>query len=470
MKKAVSLMIVLVLGVTACAAPSPRPTQPVPDAETERRPPPDRGKELGKEFLTEARKQYRFVKDQTVVDAVNRVGRRLVTAAGADPDAFHFFVVSEIQPNAFAIPGGYVFVFDGLLAKLSSEEELAGVLAHEIGHVTHNHFFKDDSKMTAMTLATIAAILLSRGSGAAASIALATNISAQLQFSRENEEEADASAVQYLKQAGYDPKGMLNFFQALLRYEKINGAEIPAYLQTHPALEDRIHLVEMRLARPADNVLSSPRKVADWDRVETVIRAKSQIWKDVAQLFPERLPGAAPDERYHYLAGLAYLTADRLAEAMTEYQAALAASPANPVYHADLATVYLKSQDIERAKTEALESLRRSKPGEEVPSAFLVLGMLEEHDGRLEEARQHYEELIRREPDHAFAHYHLGQVYFQNGKPLEGAYHTGRYLRLNLEPEAALREFKRAKELSSKDSDLARTIQEQIDQINSDGI
>lgn len=470
MKKTVSLILSLTFMLTACAAPSPRPTQPAPAPEAERRPPADKGKELGKEFLVEARKQYRFVKDQAVVDAVNQVGRRLVTAAGGDPAAFHFFVVSEIQPNAFAIPGGYIFVFDGLLAKLNSEDELAGVLAHETGHVMHNHFFKDDSKVTAMSLATIAAILLSRGSGAAASIAIAANISAQLHFSRENEEEADASGMQYLKQAGYDPKGMLNFFQTLLNYERINGAEMPAYLETHPALEDRIHLVEMRLARPVDNILSSPRKVMDWDRVETVIRAKSQTWKDVAQLFPGRPAGTAPDERFHYLSGLAYLTADRVAEAITEYQAALAASPANPVYHADLATAYLKSQDIERAKAEALESLKRSKPGDELAAAFLVLGMLEEHAGRLEEARHHYEDVIQRDPDHAFAHYHLGQVYFQTGNPLEGAYHTGRYLRLNLEPEAALREFKRAKDLSSKDSDLARTIQEQIDQINSDGV
>ncbi|MBI3810665.1 MAG: M48 family metalloprotease [Nitrospirae bacterium] len=468
MKKTVSLILSLIFILTACAAPSTRPTQPAP--ETERRPPADRGKELGKEFLAEARKQYRFVTDQTVVDAVNQVGRRLVTAAGGAPDAFHFFVVSEIQPNAFAIPGGYIFVFDGLLAKLNSEDELAGVLAHETGHVMHNHFFKDDSKVTALSLATIAAILLSRGSGAAASIAIAANISAQLHFSRENEEEADASGMQYLKQAGYDPKGMLNFFQTLLNYERINGAEIPAYLETHPALDDRIHLVEMRMARPVDSVLSSPRKVVDWDRVETVIRAKSQTWKDVAQLFPGRSAGTATDERFHYLSGLAYLTADRVAEAITEYRAALSASPANPVYHADLATAYLKSQEIERARAEALESLKQSKPGEEPPSAFLVLGMLEEHAGRLEEARHHYEDVIQRDPDHAFAQYHLGQVYFQTGNPKEAAYHTGRYLRLNLEPEAALREFKRAKDLASKDSDLARTIQEQIDQINSDGI
>jgi predicted Zn-dependent protease len=460
----------LLIAVTGCATSPARPTHPAPPPETEQSVPADRGKELGKQFLKEARKQYRFIKDQEVVDAVNEVGRRLVTAAGGDPAAFHFFVVSEIEPNAFAIPGGYIFIFDGLLAKLNSEDELAGVLAHETGHVMHNHFFKDDTKISALSLATIAAILLSRGSGAAASIAMAANISAQLHFSRENEEEADASGMQYLKQAGYDPKGMLNFFQTLLTYERINGVEIPAYLETHPALEDRIHLVELRMARPVDHVLPSPRKVMDWGRTETIIRAKSQAWQDPAQLFTDRKSGSAPDERYHYLAGLAYLIRDRVAEAIIEYRAALATSPANPVYHADLATAYLKSQDIERAKAEALESLKRSKPGEEIPSAFLVLGMIEEHAGRLEEAVQRYEAVIQRDPDHAFAHYHLGQAYFQTGNPLEAAYHTGLYLRLSLEPEAALRELKRAKDLSSGDSDLARKIQEQIDQINADGI
>jgi tetratricopeptide (TPR) repeat protein len=219
-----------------------------------------------------------------------------------------------------------------------------------------------------------------------------------------------------------------------------------------------------------DHVLPPPPKVIDWGRIETIIRAKSQTWHDVAQLFPERPPGTAPDERYHYLAGLAYLTTDRVAEAITEYQAALAVSPANPVYHADLAAAYLKSQNVDKAKAEASESLRRSKPGEELPSAYVVLGMVEENAGRLEQARLEYEEALRRNPDHAFAHYHLGQVYSQTGKPAEAAYHTGRYLRLNLQPEAAIQEFRRAKELSSKDSELAQEIREQIKQIMRDGI
>jgi predicted Zn-dependent protease len=470
MNKTAGILLSLSIVLTSCATPPKRSAHPAPPPEAEQQAPPDQGKELGKKFLGEARKQYRFVKDQEVVDAVNQIGRRLVTAAGGDPEAFHFFVVSEIEPNAFAIPGGYIFVFDGLLTKLDSEDELAGVLAHESGHVMHNHFFKNDNTLNALTLATMAAILLSKGQAATTSIAMAANEAAQLHFSRENEEEADASGMKYLKDAGYDPKGMLNFFQSLLAYEKINGYEIPAYLETHPALEERAHLAELRLNRPTDHLLPAPRKTLDWGRVETIIRAKSQTWHEVAQLFPEKPAGTVPIERYHYLAGLAYLTTDRVAEAITEYQAALAASPDNPVYYADLAAAYLKSQNVDKAKAEASESLRRSKPGEELPSAYVVLGMVEENAGRLEQARQAYEEALRRNPDHAFAHYHLGQVYSQTGKPAEAAYQTGRFLRLNLQPEAALQEFRRARELSTDNSELAQEIREQIKQIVRDGI
>jgi len=336
--------------------------------------------------------------------------------------------------------------------------------------VTHNHFFKDEGKVSALTLATIAAILLSKGSGAAANIALAANISAQLHFSRENEEEADSSAVQYLKQAGYDPRGLLLFFQRLVSYEKINGAEIPAYLQTHPALEDRLHMVELRLARPASRFLGDSPPLMDWARLLAVIRAKSQTWKDPSQIFPKSTTEIRSDERGHYLAGLAYLAADRTAEAVAEYRAAVAIAPANPVYHADLSMAYLKGQNTEAARSEALLSLARSTPDNEPETAHIVLGMLEEHAARPEAALRHYEKVLESNPDHAFAHYHAGQVYFQTGKTAEAAYHTGRYLRLILEPEAALREFTRAKELSSADSELTRKIREEIDQLVRDGI
>lgn len=463
-RKTMALAAGLMIAMAGCATPpsaTPPPERPVRT---------DRGREFGKQFLLEARKQYRFVKDQEVVDVVNAVGRRLVTASGRNPDAFHFFIVKEVSPNAFAIPGGYIFIFEGLLTKLGSEDELAGVLAHEIAHVTHDHFFKDENKVLALDLATMAAILLARGQVAAPAITMAAGITAQLQFSRENEMEADASAIPYLKRAGYDPRGLMTFFQKLLGHGNINRVDMPAYLSTHPALPDRIGLVELRLDRPADSVLERSRRPVDWDRIQVIARARDQETVGAARLLADASPERFSEERTHYLSGLANLTTDRIAQAIPEYEAALSVDPENPVYHADLAMAYLKTQDVERARAEAVRSLEGAKPGEAPENAEWVLGMLASHSGNYPEAIEWFEKVVRRNPDHAFAHYHAGQAYFKSNRPLEAAYHTGRYLRLNLEPEAALREFRRAKDLAGDRSEMAKAIQEQIDQILTDGI
>ncbi len=135
----------------------------------------DKNKELGKRFVQAARREFTFVKDYEVVTLVNKVGRDILEANGIDPTTYHFLVVKKNQLNAFAIPGGYIFVFDGLLKKLVSIDALAGVLAHEIAHVKQDHFFKDSKKVGAINLATMAAVILAglagESSGAAGAVA-----------------------------------------------------------------------------------------------------------------------------------------------------------------------------------------------------------------------------------------------------------------------------------------------------------
>ncbi|MBI3605004.1 MAG: M48 family metalloprotease, partial [Nitrospirae bacterium] len=112
--------LLILVSLTRCALPSPRQVPPearlspiaVPEDET-------RSKKLGKEFLVEARKQFVFVKDPEVIQAVNEIGRSILAANGEDPQSFHFLVVKNSVPNAFAVPGGYIFVFDGLLSRMN---------------------------------------------------------------------------------------------------------------------------------------------------------------------------------------------------------------------------------------------------------------------------------------------------------------------------------------------------------------
>src|SRR3989337_2541287 len=231
--------------------------------------PPAPSKEMGKAFVREALQHYQFVKDPEVVKLVNSVGRRIVKTIGANPDSYHFFVVRENQPNAFAITGGYIFIFDGLLLQLRDEEELAGVLAHEIAHVERNHFFKDAKKVAALDIATIAAILLGGGGMATTAIATQAKIDLRLQFSRANEAEASTYALRYLRTAGYSPRSLLDFFDNLIRYERFNPQLVPAYMATHPDLASRRDIVANFVSR--ETMQTSPdllKKTIEPARVE----------------------------------------------------------------------------------------------------------------------------------------------------------------------------------------------------------
>lgn len=427
---------------------------------------PNSPKAIGREFLQAARQHYRFVNQPEVNALVSGLGRDIVRAIGGDPSGYHFFVVHQSEPNAFAIPGGYIFVFDGLLTKLDGPDELAGVLAHEIAHVRHNHFFQDQDKLTAINLATIAAILLSRDP-AAASIALATNVTMQLHYSRQHEEQADDSAVAYLERAGYAPDGLLRFMRKLRAYGEIHRVDMPAYLSTHPLVENRLQTLELRLAR-SDR--AAPAPVADarrWQRVQTMLRAEERPWRHTGELWPSQ-KDLAQAER-HYRDGLAYLTVGRLNEAVAEYRQALALAPSDPVYQADLAWAYLKAQQPEAARRAAQAAVDLAPEGESAYGAHLVLGIVAA-DAGAPGSRAHLEQALARNPDGAIAHYHLGRVLTAGGNGAAGAYHIGQYLRLGLETERALAELRRARGLAKDDPELRRQIDADIAEIEREGV
>src|SRR3989337_302380 len=387
--------------------------------------PPAPSKEMGKAFVREALQHYQFVKDPEVVKLVNSVGRRIVKTIGANPDSYHFFVVRGNQPNAFAIPGGYIFIFDGLLLQLRDEEELAGVLAHEIAHVERNHFFKDAKKVAALDIATIAAILLGGGGIAATTIASAANIDVRLQFSRENESEADSYGLRYLQTAGYPPRSLLNFFDNLIRYERFNPQSAPAYMSTHPDLASRRDIV-------ANFVLREAR-----------------------------------EEVTDYLLGLTYMKEGRFNEAISKYLSAIEQNRENPVYYADLAFCYLKQQDLSRARESALQSLQLK--ADHAP-AHVILGMLDQDSGNLSEAIGHLEEALRIEPEDLTANFHLAMAYRKSGDAVREAFYSARYLRINLNPEGALGELNRARGLAAEDSPLYFRISEEIQEIKREGL
>ncbi len=178
---------------------------------------------------------------------VERVGRQVVQATGAAGQRYRFTVLDSDLPNAFALPGGYVSVTRGLLALMNDEAELAGVMAHEVAHVTARH---SAERYSQATLAQLATDIIGSATGSN-ELAEAIGTGAQLyllSYSRGQESEADSIGIRYLAGAGYDPFAMSSFLGQLDRNRDLDaridgrssGGSLPAYLSTHPRTEERV--------------------------------------------------------------------------------------------------------------------------------------------------------------------------------------------------------------------------------------
>jgi len=455
----------------SCAA-GPHPTQAPPprSAPVKHEKPPNREKALGREFLRSALKEFQFVKDYEVVHLVNQVGREIVKAIGEDPDRYHFFVVHNNQLNAFAIPGGYIFLFDGLLKKLDSVDALAGVLAHEIAHVEKKHFFKDSKKINAVNLATMASIIIAglsgKAEGATGTIAMAANVSMRLKFSRKNEEEADLFAIRFLKQTPYNPAGLSDFFKTLSFYQRFTRGIPPPYLSTHPGLGERRLMVEA-LTR---NLPRQKKTSLDWDRIATILRADKTGTPELspAQANPEKQAREIhiEEDRAFYLRGLSALKSGRLKEALEAYQSAIGHNRDNALYYADLSQIYMQVQETALAKKAAEESITRAH---NLPGPYLVLGMIAQSENDHQSAITQLELATALAPDHAFIHFQLARSYHALSLGVKEHFHLGRHHRLNLEPDLALRQFQRGLSLLKEKNALFRSIQNEIRDIRREG-
>jgi predicted Zn-dependent protease len=204
---------------------------------------------LGAMVAKELRDQNALLEDPEVGEYINNVGQRLAAQSAMGGQNFHYFVVKDTTINAFAVSGGYVFINAGLILATASESELAGVMAHETAHITQHHIARmlaDQSKQSLTTAAAmIGAILLGAlGGGQAAEGAIAATqgmaVQHQINFTRDNEWEADRVGIGYLAGAGFDPYGMGSMFETMNRHEGLAATYIPAMLIDHPMDSDRI--------------------------------------------------------------------------------------------------------------------------------------------------------------------------------------------------------------------------------------
>lgn len=195
---------------------------------------------LGAEIAQQARGELLFINDAVVVDYIRDIGDRIVRAAGPQPFEYHFSVVENDELNAFAAPAGYVYIHTGTILRARNVSEVVSVLAHEVGHVVLRHIAENYDRQRNLGIATQAGVLAASlfGYGSLANLGSGlTQIAALNSFTRDDELEADAYAIEVMPTAGYDPKGLVTFLNVIQREGRTAG---PAFLSSHPATEDRI--------------------------------------------------------------------------------------------------------------------------------------------------------------------------------------------------------------------------------------
>jgi predicted Zn-dependent protease len=196
---------------------------------------------LGKQTDNEIKAQYGIYSDQALNAYVRKIGQSMAPLTHRPHLTYHFAILDTPVVNAFAVPGGYVYVTRGILAMMNSEAELAVVLGHELGHVNARHSVVKLSQLMLLQLGMGVASTISE---TFAKLSGAASIGIQLlflKFSRDDEREADALGVEYSRKGGYNPNEMISFFGSLERLGDLSGGHsLPGFLSTHPLTSERV--------------------------------------------------------------------------------------------------------------------------------------------------------------------------------------------------------------------------------------
>jgi predicted Zn-dependent protease len=350
--------------------PPPAATSALPQAYPQRLPDlgdvsqsdfsPAQERKLGETVMRQLRASGGYMNDPEVNDYLNELGHRLIAASTDVKQDFEFFAVPDPQINAFALPGGYIGVNTGLILLAQTESELASVLAHEISHVTQHHLARalsaqKDSML--MSLAGLAlAILAAHGSGASSGDAAAGAIAAtqaltlqhQINFTRENEYEADRLGFQRLDAAGFDVTAMASFMQRLQTAMRFVEGSVPTYLRDHPVTYERIAEAQARAqGHPYRQVVDS----LDFHLVRALLRSYQGEPREAVKWFDdamaERKYNNAIAAQYGLVASL--LRTTDLARAKRELAKLEKMAPEHPMIEAIAGHVLLESGDVDGA-------------------------------------------------------------------------------------------------------------------------
>jgi len=427
-------------------------------------------KELGREYLVELKQQVELVDDAFIEEYINDLGNYLVNSLETKPFNFNFYVIDDNQINAFATPGGHIFIYTGLIELMENIDELAGVMCHEIAHVSLRHISDRIKKAKTVGLATMAGLLAGAiiGGEAANAIIIGSVAAGQqkmLSYSREDERQADQMGFRYASKAGFDPSAMISVLTKL-QQDQWGINEVPPYLLTHPLGPERMSNIEALLGSypPVSEHKEATEPLRRlFPLFKTILRGKYLYANEAERLFRTELD-KDPDSPSAHL-GLALVLKRR-----TEYDRAIhhfllavdGLPDPLPALRYLSETYQLKRQDREAIKV--LEKALTLNHETDKKCLFLLANSYQNLE-QYPRAAEIYERLAAMPPVKDEVFYNLGMTYGKEGKLGLAHYNFGIYYKRLNQIEESRFHFRKAKELAGDDSALQQKIKQAVEEI-----
>jgi predicted Zn-dependent protease len=424
----------------------------------------DDEKKLGKEFYDKLEKNHFLLENKRLNDYINQIGNLILAQSKKAPFAFHFSIVNSNAINAFATPGGYIYINKGLISVAENEGELAGVIAHEIGHANARHIASIIEKSQKLNIATLAAIIagafLGGGGEATAAIAafaVAGSSSLTLKYMREHEEEADRLGITYLVSAGYYPGAMVDFLKIIKQYEFISKT-MPSYLMTHPGTDQRIFYLD-GLILTTYRQTGAKNIVGNLKRMQTLISLNAADLDARQRQLKEALIKNPRDVDVLYALAL---TEDKLGQtslALEHFQKALSLSPRDEDILKNIGLIYLKMDKADLALNYLQHAANSDTNNDEV---ILALGKTYFALGNYQKALESFLKLENRTLEDGDINYHIAMAYGKLNNQGESHYYFGLYFKKAKKKESSLFHFKEALKYFSAGSERAEAINKAI--------
>lgn len=424
-------------------------------------------KKLGKEIYDKLEKNNFLLHDKRLEAYISKIGNHVLQRSEKAPFDFTFSIFNSSAINAFATPGGYIYINKGLISVVNNEAQLAGVIAHEIAHANARHvasIIEKSKKLNlAMMAAVIAAALLGGGGEATAAIAtfsIAGAASISLKYRREHEEEADRLGIEYLVKSGYYPAAMIEFLKIMKQYEFISKS-IPSYLFTHPGTDDRIFYLDSLLQ-------THYRGGGARDIVGKFVRMQSLIVLDGNGLVNRRktlTQALQKDPRNIDLLYALAMTEEQLGHtraAVEHLNRALSIAPLDGDILKSIGMISLKTGNVGLARLHLLEASRVNPEDDQVT---LALGKAHYATGDFQSALNCFLKLQDRSTDDLDIDYHIAMSYGRLNQQGDSHYYFGLHFKKKQKEDSALFHFQKALEYFPGESPKASSIQNAITEL-----